>query len=190
MGGLLLLLRTLLLAAFLTHFTKTANMNSLTSLSSISLQNPLTSKGITQRSGNFDNNRVWTYGLLLKRIRDVAEEYGIKVIYVDEKGTSSRCPLHGDGCGIRVYRGLFKCMKLGKVFNADIAAARNILMTAMSNNTSMTPVTPEPRRGVGGNGRRPGQGLNLQKEGCSPNLPTPNGEEVGNYILIVVVRKM
>jgi transposase len=38
-------------------------------------------------------------------------------------------------------------MKLGKVFNADIAAARNILMTAMSNNTSMTPVTPEPRKG-------------------------------------------
>ncbi|MCL7394558.1 MAG: hypothetical protein LZ169_07055, partial [Thaumarchaeota archaeon] len=56
--------------------------------------------------------------------------------------------------------------------------ARNILMTATSNNTSMAPVTPESRRGVGGNGRRPGQGLNLQKGGCSPNLPTPNGEEV------------
>ncbi|MCL7393491.1 MAG: transposase [Thaumarchaeota archaeon] len=58
-------------------------------------------------------------------------------------------PLHGDGCGIRVYRGLFKCTWLGKVFNADHAAARNILMTATSNNTSMTPVTPEPRRGEG-----------------------------------------
>jgi len=124
---------------------------------------------ITQRNGDFDNNNVWTYGLLLRRISEVAEEYGIKVIYVDERGTSSRCPLHGDGCGVRIHRGLFKCTTMNKVFNADLAAAYNILMM---------PVTPESRKRVGGNGRRPGQGLNLQEEGCSPNLPTPNGEEV------------
>jgi len=120
-------------------------------------------KGIAQENGNFNNNHVWAYGLLLRRIAEIAEEYGINVIYVDERGTSSKCPLHGDGCGIRIHRGLFKCMRLGKVFNADIVAARNILMA---------PVTPGPRRGVGGNGRRPGQGLNLQEEGCSSNLPT------------------
>jgi len=61
-------------------------------------------KCIAQRNGDFDSTRVWTYGLLLRRIREVAEEYGIKVIYVDEKGTSSKCPWHGDGCGIRIYR--------------------------------------------------------------------------------------
>jgi len=113
-------------------------------------------KYIAQENGNFDNNRVWTYRYLLKRIAEVAEEYGISVIYVDESYTSSRCPWHGDGCGIRIYRGLFKCTRLGKVFNADLAAARNILTA---------PVTPESRRGIGGNGRRPGQGLNLQKGG-------------------------
>ena len=112
-------------------------------------------KGIAQENGDFDNNRVWTYGYLLRRIREVAEEYGIKVIYVDEKGTSSRCPLHGDGCGVRISRGLFKCTKLNKVFNADLTAAYNILMT---------PITPSPGRGRG-NGRRPGQGLNPKKEG-------------------------
>jgi putative transposase len=131
-------------------------------------------KYIAQENGNFNNVHIWTYGYLLRRLSEVAEEYGIDVIYVDEAGTSSRCPIHGDGCGIRVHRGLFKCARLGKVFNADIVAARNILMTATSNNTSMTPVTPESRRGIGGNGRRPGQGLNLPKEGCSPNLPTPS----------------
>jgi putative transposase len=118
---------------------------------------------IAQENGNFDNVRVWTYGYLLRRIREVAEEYGISVIYVDESYTSSRCPWHGDGCGVRIYRGLFKCMTMNRVFNADLIAAYNILMTATSNNTSMIPVTPEPRRGVGGNGRRPGQGLNLPK---------------------------
>jgi len=126
-------------------------------------------KYIAQENGNFDNDRVWTYRYLLKRIAEVAEEYGISVIYVDERGTSSRCPLHGDGCGIRVYRGLFKCTRLGKVFNADLIAAQNILLT---------PVTPESRRGIGGNGRRPGQGLNSRKGGCSPNLPTLSGEGV------------
>jgi len=115
---------------------------------------------IAQENGNFNNVHVWTYGYLLRRIREVAEEYGISVIYVDESYTSSRCPLHGDGYGIRVYRGLFKCTTMNKVFNADLITARNILMTVTSNNTSMTPVTPEPRKGVGGNGRRPGQGLN------------------------------
>jgi putative transposase len=97
-------------------------------------------RGIAQENGDFDNARVWTYGYLLRRIREVAEEYGISVIYVDERGTSSRCPLHGDGCGIRVYRGLFKCTRLNKIFNADLAAAYNILLT---------PVTPEPRKGEG-----------------------------------------
>jgi putative transposase len=97
-------------------------------------------KYIAQRNGNFDNVHVWTYGYLLKRISEVAEEYGISVIYVDESYTSSRCPLHGDGCGVRISRGLFKCTTMSKVFNADLAAARNILMT---------PVTPSPEKGVG-----------------------------------------
>jgi putative transposase len=66
-------------------------------------------KGLTQRNGSFNNVHIWTYGYLLKRLSEVAEEYGIDVIYVDERGTSSRCPLHGDNCGIRVYRGLFRC---------------------------------------------------------------------------------
>ena len=43
---------------------------------------------------------------------------------------------------------MFKCTTMNKVFNADLAAAYNILMT---------PVTPSPGRG---NGRRPGPGLN------------------------------
>ncbi|MCL7393893.1 MAG: transposase [Thaumarchaeota archaeon] len=97
-------------------------------------------KSIARRNGNFDNARVWTYGYLLRRIREVAEEYGISVIYVDESYTSSRCPWHGDGCGVRIHRGLFRCTQLNEIYNADIAAAYNILMT---------PVTPEPRKGEG-----------------------------------------
>jgi putative transposase len=95
-------------------------------------------KGIAQENGNFDNNNVWTYRYLLRRIAEVAEEYGIDVVYVDEAYTSSRCSWHGDGCGTRISRGLFKCTTMNRVFNADLVAARNILLT---------PVTPEPREG-------------------------------------------
>jgi putative transposase len=117
------------------------------------------------------------YGYLLRRIREVAEEYGISVIYVDESYTSSRCPLHGDGCGVRIHRGLFKCTQLNEIYNADIAAAYNILKTQITEDTNNPRA---PKRG-GGNGRRPGQGLNLLKEeGCSPNLPTQAGEEVSS----------
>jgi putative transposase len=97
-------------------------------------------KNIAQRNGNFNNVHAWTYGYLLRRILEVAEEYGIDVIYVDEAYTSSRCPLHGDGCGARISRGLFKCTRLNKVFNADLATAHNILMT---------PITPSLGRGRG-----------------------------------------
>ena len=41
-------------------------------------------KNIAQEKGNFNNNNVWTYGYLLRRIFEVAEEYGMDVVYVDE----------------------------------------------------------------------------------------------------------
>jgi putative transposase len=116
---------------------------------------------IAQENGNFDNVHIWSYSLLLRRIREVAEEYGISVIYVDEAGTSSRCPLHGDGCGVRVYRGLFRCTQLNEIYNADIAAAYNILKTQITEGVN----NPRAPKKGGGNGRRPGQGLNPQKRG-------------------------
>jgi putative transposase len=129
---------------------------------------------IAQENGNFNNVHIWTYGYLLRRLSEVAEEYGIDVIYVDEAGTSSRCPIHGDGCSVRVYRGLLRCTRLNRIYNADIAAAYNILKTQITEGANNPRA---PKRG-GGNGRRPGQGLNPQKGGCSPNLPTLSGEEV------------
>jgi putative transposase len=119
-------------------------------------------KNIAQENGNFNNVHAWTYRYLLKRMTEVAEGYGINVVYVDEAYTSSRCPWHGDGCGVRISRGLFKCTRLGKVFNADLIAAYNILITP--NSTLMMSITSSPK-GVGVMGRRPGPGLNPQKRG-------------------------
>jgi len=120
-------------------------------------------KNIAQENGGFTTVQVWSYSYLLRRVSEVSEEYGITVVFVDEAYTSSTCPVHGYGCGRRVSRGLFKCTRLNKVFNADIVGAYNILIKSVS-------ITPSPREGIGVMGWRPGPGLN--EADVAPNLPT------------------
>jgi len=117
-------------------------------------------KYIAQENGDFNNVHVWTYGYLLRRIYEVAEEHGITVVYVSEAYTSSRCPIHGERCGSRVKRGLFKCTRLNKVFNADLVGAYNIL------------ITPSPMDRGNGPETRPG----IEPKGdVIPNLPALAG---------------
>jgi len=120
-------------------------------------------KYIAQENGDFNNVHAWTYGYLLKRISEVAEEYSMRVVYVSEAYTSSKCPIHGDGCGKRIKRGLFKCTALNKVFNADLVGAYNIL------------ITPSPERGRG-NGPETRPGAKPSERGyVAPNLPALTG---------------
>jgi putative transposase len=119
-------------------------------------------KNIAQENGDFNNVHVWTYGYLLRRIYEVAEEYGIAVVYVNEAHTSSKCPVHGERCGSRVRRGLFKCTRLNKVFNADLVGAYNIL------------ITPSPARDRG-NGPETRPGTEPPKGDVVPNLPALAG---------------
>jgi putative transposase len=128
-------------------------------------------KNIAQENGDFNNVHIWTYGYLLRGISEVAEEYRITVVYDDGAYTSSKRPVHGEGCGKRIKRRLFKCTKLNKVFNADLAGAYNIL------------ITPSPDRGV--TGWRLSQGINPETGECNPKpsalagtLALQVGEEV------------
>ena len=85
-------------------------------------------KGIAQDKGNERNTNFWSYSSIIKRIKNVAQEYVIKVKLVDEENTSKMCSLcgeiHEDG---RIKRGLFKSPHTGKVINADLNGAINIL---------------------------------------------------------------
>jgi len=108
-------------------------------------------KNIAQENGNFNTVQVWSYGYLLRRLSEVGEECGMAVVFVDEAYTSSTCPVHGDSCGKRIVRGLFKCTKFNKTFNADIVGAFNILRKS---------ITPSPQKGIGVMGWKPSLGLN------------------------------
>ncbi|ADY02095.1 IS element ISDka2 orfB [Vulcanisaeta moutnovskia 768-28] len=121
-------------------------------------------KMISQNNGNFNTVQTWSYGYLLKRVSEVLEEYGVNVVFVNEAYTSSYCPFHGNKCGKRIARGLFKCTSLNRVFNADVVGAYNILVKGDT-------ITPSPRDGIGATRPRPGVGLNPAKAGnVAPNL--------------------
>ncbi|WP_148883535.1 RNA-guided endonuclease InsQ/TnpB family protein [Thermococcus aciditolerans] len=94
-------------------------------------------KGIARNSDkgkkqNFILSHVWRFNHVIKRLTEVAEEYGIKVLVVGEAFTSKTCPVCGKPHeGARFVRGLFKCPATGLVFNADLVGAFNILKKAV-----------------------------------------------------------
>ena len=85
-------------------------------------------KDIVRQRGNKLTVNFWNYGYIIRRFREVGEELGIDVIEVDEAYTSKTCSLCGEAHeNGRITRGLFKCPRTGRVINADLNAAINIL---------------------------------------------------------------
>ena len=95
-------------------------------------------KGIREDNnlGRHMNQKIhnfWSFRYIVKRIREVAEEYGIRVEEVDESYTSKTCSIcgtrHRNG---RKQRGLYICKKSNLAINSDWNGARNILNVAVS----------------------------------------------------------
>ncbi|WP_148882933.1 RNA-guided endonuclease InsQ/TnpB family protein [Thermococcus aciditolerans] len=113
-------------------------------------------KGIARNSKkdkrqNFLLSHVWRFDYLIKRLTEVAEEYGIRVVVVNEAFTSKLCPVCGKPHeGARFVRGLFKCPVTGLVFNADLVGAFNILKKVVRTITPNLSGLYAQRRGNGG----------------------------------------
>ena len=77
------------------------------------------------RKSNAMRHNFWSHQYLVNCVREVAEEYGITVELVDERGTSSTCPRC---CAQRITRRgrLFKCLSCGLEAHRDIVGAVNI----------------------------------------------------------------
>jgi len=82
---------------------------------------------VSQDDGNEYNVNIWWFNKVINWLKDVLEEYGIKLHVVNEHGTSRQCSIcsmeHENG---RVKRGLYICPVTGIKINADLNAARNI----------------------------------------------------------------
>lgn len=77
------------------------------------------------RKSNTMVHNFWSHRYPAKRIREVAEEYGISVERVNEQGTSSRCPWCGSEEVVKRGR-LLKCKRCGIEAHRDVAGALNI----------------------------------------------------------------
>jgi len=85
-------------------------------------------KEISKNHGNKLTVNFWNYSYIVKRFEEIGEELGIKVVKADEPYTSKTCSLCGEAHeNGRVKRGLFRCPRMGKVINADLNGAMNIL---------------------------------------------------------------
>jgi putative transposase len=85
-------------------------------------------KDIVRNHGNKLTVNFWNYGYTIRRFKEIGEELGIRVIDVAEPNTSKSCSLCGDSHESgRIRRGLYKCPRMGKVINADLNGAINIL---------------------------------------------------------------
>ncbi|MGC9179497.1 MAG: RNA-guided endonuclease InsQ/TnpB family protein [Vulcanisaeta sp.] len=83
---------------------------------------------ISRNHGNKLTVNFWNYNYIIRRFKEIGEELGIKVVSVNEAHTSKTCSLCGEAHPHgRIKRGLFKCPRMGKVINADLNAAINIL---------------------------------------------------------------
>jgi putative transposase len=82
---------------------------------------------VGQDNGNEYNTNVWWFNKIINWLKDVLEEYGIRLHVINEYGTSKQCSIcdmkHENG---RVKRGLYVCELTGIKINADLNAARNI----------------------------------------------------------------
>jgi len=78
--------------------------------------------------GNQKLHNFWPFRQIRERIRELGEEYGIRVRFKSERGTSKRCSLcgeqHKNG---RMNRGLYHCKTHSIRMNADVNGAYNIL---------------------------------------------------------------
>jgi len=95
---------------------------------------------VSQDDGNEFNTNVWWFNKIVNWLKDVLQEYGIRLNVVNEYGTSKQCSIcsmkHESG---RVKRGLYVCESTGIKINADLNAARNIAKRIGYN-------TPIPRK--------------------------------------------
>ncbi|MEV0401331.1 transposase [Actinoallomurus sp. NPDC050550] len=103
------------------------------------------------KAGRRHNKRVndWRVGYLIRCLKDKAERAGIRVVLVDERGTSSTCP----ACDRRVPKPkgrTFTCMHCGFSGHRDVVGGANIARRGpggpITTNTNRFPVVITHRR--------------------------------------------
>jgi putative transposase len=84
-----------------------------------------------RKSANFNKksnsmiHNFWSVGQVYKRLKEKAEEYGIKTLRIDERGTSSTCPRCSSKKIVR-HKRLFRCKECKLEAHRDAVGCVNI----------------------------------------------------------------
>jgi putative transposase len=145
------------------------------------------------RAGRRHNKRVrdWRIGHLIRCLKDKAEQAGINVLLVDERGTSSTCP----ACRRRVPKPKnrnFTCTHCGFSGHRDLVGGANIAQRTPAGGTITTrtvfPVLITHRRagrhlpGAGRSRRDPRRSPHHGTTRGSPGRPRPTPPDVGTSL--------
>ena len=76
-------------------------------------------------------NNYWSFGLILKKIENKAEEFGIELLKETEEYTSRTCPICFDNSKRNCKDRIFVCSYCGYAEHRDMIGARNILTKSM-----------------------------------------------------------
>ena len=83
-------------------------------------------------TGNQKLHNFWVFNMIVARIYELGQEYGIRVTKVSERDTSKTCALCGKQHNGRVKRGLMVCRQEHRSINADVNGAINIMKVAVN----------------------------------------------------------
>ena len=86
------------------------------------------------RDNNDKGNKInamihnfWSFRYIVERLKTTAENFGISVRVVSERGTSSKCPWCNSK-NVRKHKRLFKCLSCGIEAHRDVVGALNIAL--------------------------------------------------------------
>ena len=138
-------------------------------------------QGITHTGKGKKQNwrlHVWRRTHLMGALIDKAAVVGIRVVRVDERGTSSTCPM--PPTRPQTQRTPFSCPHCGQRGHRDLIAARNIAGLHPGGTTNTTVFVTHRRAGhpPARRDRRRHQ-MDQQRQSCpAPGRPTTNGESL------------
>lgn len=88
------------------------------------------------RQTNQKLHNFWSHNYIVKRIKELGEEFDIAVEDVSERGTSKTCCICGQQHNGRIHRGLHYCEENKVIVNADVSGAYNLLAKVAVNGSS------------------------------------------------------
>lgn len=111
--------------SYIKHFVELCHKNGVNTIIAGDLTDIRNSTQSWNKKSSAMVNNFWSHKYIADRLMWTAENYGIKVLFIDERGSSSRCPWCTSRKVVRRGR-LFKCRNCKREAHRDVVGSLNI----------------------------------------------------------------